>query len=392
MSVKKPEEPAWQRAQRPTAPVPTEADLNEAISESNIDRSTEEHGKTSPEPASAQTESTLLEHASKFLQDGGVKEAPRERKIEFLLSKGFSRESVEALLDSFEKQQDARSGRRQDGDGRYTILTAEQRTNSSTPPSAPFTGTTASREIVPIITYPEFLTHPQQSPPLITADRLLTIAYVTGGMYSLLYGASEYLVQPMVESLTKTRQEYTSHAQGNLKHFNEKLAKLVSRYPSTSAVPAQGEVSEGEAVSDTSDPTELFHRDFGTQTEPPHSLMDLPQSPSEDSPLAATSKQDTSLKSIQSYLHSLRSSNLVCSESDSSSDDPLKASVAELSKYIDELTFNTTTTYGNVGYGKAKENDGIEKFRNEIRGIKGMLLSARNFPKGGGTLSGGTLR
>lgn len=40
--------------------------------------------------------------------------------------------------------------------------------------------------------------------------------------------------------------------------------------------------------------------------------------------------------------------------------------------------------YGATG-GEKKEDDEVSKFRNEIRSVKGSLLSARNFPSSKGT-------
>jgi hypothetical protein len=66
------------------APVPTEADLDKSES---VD---------------------LLEQARRFLDDSTVRDAPREKKVAFLESKGVSATDIETLLgvDSKEEQQD----------------------------------------------------------------------------------------------------------------------------------------------------------------------------------------------------------------------------------------------------------------------------------------------
>ena len=47
-------------------------------------------------PASCRT--SLMEHASKFLQDDDVKDAPTERKRAFLASKGLTSQEIDRLL------------------------------------------------------------------------------------------------------------------------------------------------------------------------------------------------------------------------------------------------------------------------------------------------------
>lgn len=98
--MSKPNVPDWQRAstdsspstssteheppkpeQQVQAPVPTEEDVASAESD-------EEDPENAP----------LLEQASRFLDDATIRDAPREKKVAFLESKGVSSEDIETLL------------------------------------------------------------------------------------------------------------------------------------------------------------------------------------------------------------------------------------------------------------------------------------------------------
>ena len=64
----------------------------------------------SPEPKTEQTdtrdapEKNTLEQARLFLQDDEVRQSSRERKTEFLKTKGISAEDIETLLSEDDKQ------------------------------------------------------------------------------------------------------------------------------------------------------------------------------------------------------------------------------------------------------------------------------------------------
>lgn len=87
-SSPEPEEP---NAQQPAqAPTPTEEDIPSADSEEAPSANTED--------TSVESEN-LLEQASRFLEDPTIRDAPRERKVAFLESKGVGPEDIESLLD-----------------------------------------------------------------------------------------------------------------------------------------------------------------------------------------------------------------------------------------------------------------------------------------------------
>lgn len=119
----------------------------------------------------------------------------------------------------------------------------------------------------PIITYPEFLVEAHKPPPLITLGRIWNTAQIASGVAAVIYGASKYLVAPMTASLNESRHDFALHSLSKLDELNERLSKLVSKPPEYKK--ELGTESElDEAASETSDPTELYHRDIGTQTSP----------------------------------------------------------------------------------------------------------------------------
>lgn len=97
--MSKPSIPSWQRT------APTEPPTLAVEDQPKPDNAAEDSTKpVAEEPASAEavekdTQTTsLLEQASRFLEDANIRDAPRERKAVFLQAKGVSPEDIEALL------------------------------------------------------------------------------------------------------------------------------------------------------------------------------------------------------------------------------------------------------------------------------------------------------
>ena len=87
-----------------------------------------------------------------------------------------------------------------------------------------------------------------------------------------IYGLSKYIIAPMTENLADSRHDFASHAQDQLKELNEKLVKSVSVDPASKTktiTDIVDDISEAD-----SDPTELFHRDYGTQNNNPRSHVE----------------------------------------------------------------------------------------------------------------------
>ncbi|KAG9563739.1 hypothetical protein KCU97_g17158, partial [Aureobasidium melanogenum] len=136
--------------------------------------------------------------------------------------------------------------------------------------TAPSTAPQPRRDVPPIITYPEFLVQPQKPPPLVTVSRLINATYIAGALTASAYALSKYIIAPMADNLNEARHDLFEHTGNHVTGFNDKLTKLVSTVPSSakSLPPTPADFADFDTDSITSDPTELFHRDVGTQTSP----------------------------------------------------------------------------------------------------------------------------
>ncbi|KAI9786725.1 MAG: hypothetical protein M1835_002995, partial [Candelina submexicana] len=280
---------------------------------------------------------------------------------------------------------------------------------SDTSSTSPSPSTTPS-STPPIITYPEFL-HPQpppSPPPLITTSQILSTFYLFSSLSLTIYGASKYIVTPMLTNLTSARQELATTASTNLTTLNQKLSTLVSEIPSSVTSPhsKSKEGKEGDedsdAESETSDPNELFHRDYGTQTSPSlsrhRSLSTTSSTSSPQSPPTPLTAQESRLSTIRSHLSELLSDHT----SQLSTSEEVSTRVQDLTTYLDGLHYSSSyyssagiyggaiggAGLGGVGATAGGGEDMVAKLKAEIRGVKGVLLSARNFPGGGGRVVG----
>lgn len=269
----KPGIPAWQRAQQPLkpssntpaqsqAPAPSEAGPEEstpANPEPTQDLSAlgaEEASSSSTKDAERQTN-----QIKSFLQDPGVKDEPVEKKRAFLASKGIPQDVVDQELATAPATTPDVSD----------FATFKQTTQQ--PAAAPVAPSRPSGP--PIITYPEFLAEAHKPPPIITPSRILNTAYLASGLAAVIYGASTFLVKPMSASLTESRHDFATHSNSKIDELNDRLSKLVSKIPEARKQATDSDSDDVESI--TSDPTELFHRDMGTQTSPP--LSPRPSSP-----------------------------------------------------------------------------------------------------------------
>ena len=379
-SESKPKIPSWQRS----------APSLESNDVSNKERSkVQEHEIRPPDASSdlvatdAQESTTgaskdqgnaILEQARKFLQESSVQSAPRDQKIEFLRSKGVSTENIEKLI------------------GSSKDTTSLPRSLSTTPTGSIIPQSSQARpsqDIPPVITYPEFLMHSEKPPPLITARQLLYTAYFTGGLVAAFYGLCKYLVGPMTESLTGARHDLAVHTQANLQELNERLSKVVSAVPvPNQATPSHYPDTASDISSIEPDPTELYHRDFGTQTSPNMSRRasmgerdDTTKAPGPNALVAGHQKR---LEIMHSHLTDLLEDG---NREDGSIEDG-NGAVKDLSHYLDTLTY-PALNYSNYNYDgiyasdsgpKSTKDDAIDAIKKDIRSVKGVLLSARNFP------------
>ena len=270
-------------------------------------------------------------------------------------------------------------------------------------PSSPSTQSSAQQQHPsapprpPIITYPEHLAQPQKPPPLVTTSRLLNTAYIFAGAAAICYGLSTYLVEPMTESLNAARLDFHSHTQSKLDEFNKKLEAIVSVDPAQGVLKGRQAHSRDASVamddaSEDSDPTELFHRDIGTQT----TAEDLPEegAPIEpDAPKSMAEAHQRQIERIRAGAKELASDDL---SSETQTIHEVRTVTDMLREQLEGLAYPAASDGGSYGYEGAgfsnmngtngtakKNNDEVAAMKQEIRGIKGSLLSARSFPAGG---------
>ena len=373
----------------------------------------------------------LVEQASRFLEDESIRDAPTDRKVSFLESKGLNPDEIQQLLGVSRNPEATSSSAtatedkgpetppassfpaNQSEDTPSSSVTSSSPSNTMSQPYSTTAATASSaapRDVPPIITYPEFLFQPAKPPPLVTMQNVLYTIYGAAGLGATIYGASEYLVKPMIATLTSARHDLASTAQENLKKLNEKLEENVSVIPAhltarKTASNEEDEESNEDGDSVTSDPTELFHRDIGTQTTPDVTPPTTAEAKDETSsllaPVEAVNNHISRLDSIQSQLKEINNF-----EKDSSDlDDSARTCITGLHHYLDGLIYASprhtisTPSYGlysnnasndssSTGVRKS-EDDAIASFKAEIRGVKGALLSARNFPASRGGRLGG---
>ncbi|RYP19647.1 hypothetical protein DL765_003240 [Monosporascus sp. GIB2] len=328
-----------------------------------------EDSKSNEGSAAATTEATI-DQARRFLEDESVRSSTVEKKTEFLKSKGFSDEQIRALLG---ETKGAAVAERPRSEPREAPSQGPER------PSAASPATTESRsDIPPIITYPEFLATSPRPPPLITPSSLFNILTVTGSIWTLVYGTARYVVNPMVDNLNDSRSDYYGHVNEKLSELVERLENAATEVPYKngklvlkSRATADDRAHE-ETESTFSDPTELFHRDIGTQTSPPLSPSSSVASSAEN----LVDKQASRLSALRASLHELN--DMYTRRTEASAD--LNATLRSIRDDIDNLALPPPTEYAMMHNSAQRQNDEFKRTKDAIRSVKGMFLSTRSFP------------
>ena len=304
---------------------------------------------------------TLIEKAAKFLEEDDVRDAPIERKQYFLKLKGLTDDEIEDLI----RRQHTTEGEIAEGYQEEQQQVAESIPASDPDPPREQSSTSPAKDVPPIITYPEFLLQSQKPPPLITSQRLLTTLYLASGAAATVYGTNKYLIEPMVASLSSARHSLFETAYSNLSILNKKLEEAASKFPESS-FNSNGSNPELEEI----DPAPSFTRSAATQTSPDFSgssslASSDPLSP-ESSPIQL---QEAVLSDIHDRLDDIR-------PEDPEAPNPVKDKLDELRTYLEGLAYNRNQTRD------MWNQDSIAKVKTEITSLKGLLLSARNFPSG----------
>lgn len=330
-------------------------------------------------PKTEPTASPTLDQARRFLSADAVRTSSHEKKAEFLKSKGLNDEDIQILLsEEAQPEQETLAKTETLPESASEAEVAPQ--ESAVQPTASPVSTSSSGDAPPIITYPEFLTHSPRPAPLLTPTLLLNILTVSGTAWTLLYGAARFLVKPMTEDLAESRSDYYAHVNTKLSVLVEKLEGAVSEVPYKNGKPLKSEVDSEDDNSSYDDPTELFHRDVGTQTSPQATPV-LPASESEEK---AVDKETRQLGRLASSLKEL--TDMYTKRAENVSE--LTSTLHEVRDNIDKLAYppmpDYSSMYGGTGFGmggRAQEpDDEYKKTIDAIRSVKGVFLSSRSFP------------
>ncbi|KAL6717368.1 hypothetical protein ACLMJK_005283 [Lecanora helva] len=334
---------------------------------------------------------SLRQSAARFLEDQDVKDAPVEKEKQFLESKGLTEDDLQDILQEQDQGQGTPEAEVMEDYGiekeKVQSTKAAPSTESNVPSSvveraSPYSkekshlsieqssSDSASKNVPPIITYPEFLLHSQRPPPLLTAHRLLNTLYIASGTAAAFYGASKNIVEPMIESLNAARHSLAETASTNITTLNSKLENAVSETPANIDEGREGDFSDVDSFD--SDASRFFSRSAATQTSPEH-FQSLSSTSSEaPAPTDLTQNHSDKLLSIQKKLSDLRSDDNIA---------PVQDSISDLQKFLQGLPHNISPAAKGKLWVKPS-TDEYGKMKAEIRGMKGVLLSARNFPGG----------
>ena len=411
--------PAWQRAQVQPSNGQTAPATQESSSTARRSTATHHHPDQRSEHDRNQDQdqegqATLLKRAQTFLQDPEIRSAPMPQKRAFLESKGLDPSAISSLDLGDEPQGNREiSSSPAPASSAHPTTTAppqvkqSQSQSQSAAPSQRQQG--LPRDVPPIITFPEHLfPKAQRPPPVVTTQALVNTAYIAAGVTAAVYGLSRFLLDPMRDTLTSARHDFAQRVQANISQLNSKLLDSVSIDPDdtqSNALPvisgSDGETNRGEnngvrdddAGSEDSDPTELFHRDFGTQTS--SSLLSADDQPRKDSTSTSstpdssdpTAMQATTLASLRGLCDSLAKFHAAEAESQQET----RTTTRNLDETLESMAFPSVMSGGLGGFVNGtkwdgrwkKDRDETRLLKDEIRSFKGELLSARNFPATG---------
>jgi hypothetical protein len=183
----------------------------------------------------------------------------------------------------------------------------------------------------------------------------------------------------MVDTLNDSRSEYYDHVNSKVGTLVERLEGVVSEVPYKNGAVVKSDV-EIENESNYDDPTELFHRDVGTQTTPEVPSASFASAADEESTVDRQSRQLAELTSALKDLEGMYTSR---AETSSKIFDSLR----EIREDVDKLAYppvpDYSSFYGSIGYGAGRTSepdDEYKKTKDAIRSVKGVFLSSRNFP------------
>jgi hypothetical protein len=329
---------------------------------------------------SSSATSDTAERARKFLQDPSIRNAPKEKKLAFLQSKGLRKEDAESLL----------------GESSSASTEEEEQPQDQSPSASAAPQHVQPRDVPPVITYPEFLVHANKPPPLVTTSFLFTTAYLASGLAASMWALSKYIVLPMQANLSECRHDFFTHTSTKLESLNSKLSSVVSAIPASRPTTTQGKVGDhpdnASESSHDSDPTELFHHDIGTQTSPTllSRRSSLSSSLSSSLPTDTIAQHEERLRVLSSHLKDLQFSNREAAEKEGD----MSSQLTHLNSYLSEMKYSNSymsskylgpwSNLGAMGSAGNNENqDEIDRVMKDIRAVKGVLVNTRNFAPAG---------
>ncbi|CAG8618533.1 14393_t:CDS:2 [Dentiscutata heterogama] len=264
----------------------------------------------------------LISHAVKFLSNSSILEADDEKKIQFLLGKGLTRKEIDIAKERATQVQ------------------------MSTTPTATASITTPIPPAVPPRTYAS--TMPVARTPLW--KQLAFVLLITGTFSAFMIAVIKKFLGPMVTSIIFAKQQLYSHQLSLFRKFNEALLSFVSllRTPRMSS----HDDSKINSDSDEELPTPTDQDEIST---PPSLLAPL------------STDLTTLAERLNTYQQNLEKNNDLSD---------LKLSVNTLTAYLTENTYPYK-----IWTNSERGDSAVARFKEEIRGLKGLLINRRNFPK-----------
>ena len=191
----------------------------------------------------------------------------------------------------------------------------------------------------------------------------------------------------MVDSLTDARSALYDTARQNLGGLVEKLEGAVSEIPPTRRGSFTSHIYGDDESSEYDDPTEMFHRDIGVQTSLPPTPVEATSTPTE----TPSARQSRRLRELVASAKAVNEG--LTSQSESHAD--VKALLDVFKDELYRMGLPThdfsggSSFYSGFNNGNSNSNnnrneadDEIKKAKENIRRVKGVLLSARSFPTG----------
>ena len=175
----------------------------------------------------------------------------------------------------------------------------------------------------------------------------------------------------MIESLNEARHSLFDTANANLKTLVEKLEQVVSTIPPSINLSKSLLRDNDDDDDSNSEPTELFQRSAATQTGPILSPSASSIGPEKGTSESLMQKQQVRLEVLHASLSDVLHDHKYRLDTSVS-----KQYVDNLQDYLSDMAFGTTFTSADIPVG----GDPVSRMKAEIRSVKGVLLSARNFP------------